>query len=151
MDFTISIPDELLPALAAEFSTVQGSTSAETAEEYFAASVVETVRQRAELYEVGPYFVGAVEPRFLADGRGNPAYTGPDAIPYVVVYPETTTVTTEVTDPDTGEVTQETNDVAWTNGDQWTDPVTDVVYEYSVDEDGNGSWGPPTPAEEEVV
>ena len=144
MDFTISIPDELLPALVAEFSTVQGSTSAETAEEYFAASVVETVRQRAELYEVGPYFVGAVEPRFLADGRGNPAYTGPDAIPYVVVYPANNGVTV---DPDTGEETV----VEWADGDQWTDPVTDVVYEYSVDEDGNGSWGPPTPAEEEVV
>jgi len=144
MDFTISIPDELLPALVAEFSTVQGSTSAETAEEYFADSVVETVRQRAELYEVGPYFVGAVEPRFLADGRGNPAYTGPDAIPYVVVYPANNGVTV---DPDTGEETV----VEWADGDQWTDPVTDVVYEYSVDEDGNGSWGPPTPAEEEVV
>ena len=144
MDFTISIPDELLPALVAEFSTVQGSTSAETAEEYFADSVVETVRQRAELYEVGPYFVGAVEPRFLADGRGNPAYTGPDAIPYVVVYPANNGVTV---DPDTGEETV----VEWADGDQWTDPVTDVVYEYSVDEEGNGSWGPPTPAEEEVV
>lgn len=144
MDFTISIPDELLPALAAEFSTVQGSTSAATAEEYFAASVIETVRQRAELYEVGPYFVGAVEPRFLADGRGNPAYTGPDAIPYVVVYPANNGVTV---DPDTGEETV----VEWADGDQWTDPVTGVVYEYSVDEDGNGSWGPPTPAEEEVV
>ena len=144
MDFTISIPDELLPALTAEFSTVQGSTSAETAEEYFADSVVETVRQRAELYEVGPYFVGAVEPRFLADGRGNPAYTGPDAIPYVVVYPANNGVTV---DPDTGEETV----VEWADGDQWTDPVTDVVYEYSVDEDGNGSWGPPTPADEEVV
>ena len=144
MDFTISIPDELLPALAAEFSIVQGSTSAATAEEYFAASVVETVRQRAELYEVGPYFVGAVEPRFLADGRGNPAYTGPDAIPYVVVYPANNGVTV---DPDTGEETV----VEWADGDQWTDPVTDVVYEYSVDEDGNGSWGPPTPADEEVV
>ena len=144
MDFTISIPDELLPALVAEFSTVQGSTSAETAEEYFADSVVETVRQRAELYEVGPYFIGAVEPRFLADGRGNPAYTGPDAIPYVVVYPANNGVTV---DPDTGEETV----VEWADGDQWTDPVTDVVYEYSVDEDGNGSWGPPTPADEEVV
>jgi len=130
--FTLDIPDELLPALAAEFSIVQGSTTATTAEEYFAASVVETVRQRAELYKVGPYFVGVVEPRFLVDGRGNPAYTGPDAIPYVVVYP---------TDND---------GVAWADGDQWTDPLTDVVYEYSVDEEGNGSWGPPTPAEEEV-
>ena len=149
--FTVNIPDELLPVLTAEFSTVKGSVAASTPEEYFAASVVETVRQRAESYQVGPYFKGTIHPRFLADGRGNPAYTGSDPIPYVVVYPETTTVTTEVTDPDTGEVTQETNDVAWADGDQWTDPVTDVVYEYSVDEEGNGSWGPPTPAEEEVV
>jgi hypothetical protein len=122
MDFTISIPYELLPALAAEFSIVQGSTSAATAQEYFAASVVETVRQRAELYQVGPYFVGAVEPRFLVDGRGNPAYTGPDAIPYVVVYP---------TDND---------GVDWVNGDQWTDPVTDIVYEFT-----DGVWAEPQP------
>lgn len=120
--FTLDIPDELLPALAAEFSLVQGSTTATTAEEYFAASVVETVRQRAELYKVGPYFVGAVEPRFLVDGRGNPAYTGSDAIPYVVVYP---------TDND---------GVDWVNGDQWTDPVTDIVYEFT-----DGVWAEPTP------
>lgn len=120
--FTLDIPDELLPALAAEFSLVQGSTTATTAEEYFAASVVETVRQRAELYKVGPYFVGAVEPRFLVDGRGNPAYTGPDAIPYVVVYPTA-------------------NDgVDWVNGDQWTDPVTDIVYEFT-----DGVWAEPQP------
>lgn len=80
--FQLTVPDELLPALAAEFAIVSsaGATEATTAEEYFAASVVETVRQRAEIYKVGPYFVGAVEPRFLADGSPNPAYTGPDAI-----------------------------------------------------------------------
>ena len=120
--FTLNIPDELLPALAAEFSIVQGSTTATTAEEYFAASVVETVRQRAELYKVGPYFVGAVEPRFLVDGRGNPAYTGSDAIPYVVVYPTAN------------------DSVDWVNGDQWTDPVTDIVYEFT-----DGVWAEPQP------
>jgi hypothetical protein len=52
--FQIDIPDELLPALAAEFVLVQGSTTATTPEEYFAGSVVETVRQRAEIYKVGP-------------------------------------------------------------------------------------------------
>lgn len=67
--FTIDIPDELLPALVAEFSLVQGSTGATTPEEYFSASVVETVRQRAELYKVGPYFVGPVNPQFRADGK----------------------------------------------------------------------------------
>ena len=66
--FTIDIPDELLPALVAEFSLVQGSTPATSPEDYFAASVVETVRQRAELYQVGPYYVGPVDPQFQADG-----------------------------------------------------------------------------------
>jgi hypothetical protein len=78
--FTLELPDELLPALVAEFSLVKDFTEAETPEEYFAASVVETVRQRAELYKVGPYFEGAVEPKFLADGMPNPAYQGADAI-----------------------------------------------------------------------
>jgi hypothetical protein len=67
--FQIEIPDELLPALEAEFSLVQGSTTATTAEEYFAGSVVETVRQRAELYKVGPYYVGPVDPQFRQDGK----------------------------------------------------------------------------------
>jgi hypothetical protein len=135
--FTINIPDELIPAIQAEYLAVStgGGTSASSAAEYFEASVIESVRQRADIYQVGNYHPGVVtvQPRFLADGRGNPAYTGADALPYVVVYP---------TDND---------GVAWANNDQWTDPVTDVVYEYSVDEEGNGSWGPPTPAEEEVV
>jgi hypothetical protein len=80
--FSLTIPDELLPALQAEFLIVSttGATSAESAEEYFAGSVVEIVRQRAEIYKVGPYFEGAVEPKFLADGMPNPAYQGADAI-----------------------------------------------------------------------
>lgn len=66
--FTIDVPDELLPALVAEFSLVQGSTTATTPEEYFAGSVIETIRQRAEIYQVGPYYRGAVNPQFNADG-----------------------------------------------------------------------------------
>lgn len=68
--FTVDIPDELLPALAAEYSIVAaaGSTTAASAEEYFAASVVETVRQRAEIYKVGPYYTGPTPPQFNADG-----------------------------------------------------------------------------------
>jgi len=89
MDFTITIPDELLPALAAEFSLVQGSTTATSPEEYFTASVVETVRQRAELYKVGPYYAGPVNPQFNADGK-----------PYGYVEPE----------PETEPETLETND-----------------------------------------
>jgi hypothetical protein len=81
-DFSLTIPDELLPALQAEFLIVStaGATEAASAEEYFAGSVLETVRQRAEIYKVGPYFEGAVEPKFLADGMPNPAYSGDDAI-----------------------------------------------------------------------
>lgn len=129
--YTINIPDELLPAIAAEFSTVQGSTIAKTAKEYFEASVIEIVRQRAEQYQVGPYFKGIVQPRFLADGRGNPEYKGADAIPYVVIYP---------TDNDGAE---------WIDGDQWTDTVTRVLYKYHVDEEGNGSWR--IPVAEEIL
>lgn len=68
--FTVDIPDELLPALAAEFSIVSsaGGTEATSAEEYFAASVVETIRQRAEIYKVGPYYVGPTPPQFNQDG-----------------------------------------------------------------------------------
>jgi hypothetical protein len=69
-DFSLTIPDELLPALTAEFLIVStgGGTEATSVEEYFAASVVETVRQRAEIYKVGPYYVGPVAPQFNADG-----------------------------------------------------------------------------------
>ena len=68
--FTLTIPDELLPVLAAEFHIVSagGGTEATTPEEYFAASVVETVRQRAEIHKVGPYYIGPVNPQFNADG-----------------------------------------------------------------------------------
>lgn len=68
--FTVDIPDELLPALVAEFSIVSGAgaTEAATPEEYFQASVVETIRQRAEAYSVGPYFSGPTPPQFNQDG-----------------------------------------------------------------------------------
>jgi hypothetical protein len=68
--FSLTIPDELLPALVVEFSIVSaaGGTDATTPEEYFQASIVETVRQRAEIYKVGPYYVGPVDPQYKADG-----------------------------------------------------------------------------------
>lgn len=66
--FTVEIPDQLLPALVVEFGLVQGSTDATTPEKYFEASIVETVRQRAELYKVGPYYTGPIPPQFNADG-----------------------------------------------------------------------------------
>jgi hypothetical protein len=66
--FTIEVPDELLAAVAVEFRLVQGSTDATTPEEYFLASIVETVRQRAEAYKVGPYYIGPILPAWNADG-----------------------------------------------------------------------------------
>jgi hypothetical protein len=68
--FSLIIPDELLPALVVEFSIVSaaGSTDATTPEEYFQASIVETVRQRADAYKVGPYYTGPIPPQFNADG-----------------------------------------------------------------------------------
>jgi hypothetical protein len=79
--FTIEIPDQLLPALVVEFGLVQGSTSATTPEEYFEASIVETVRQRAEIYKVGPYYTGPIPPKFNADGT---PYVPPAPEPPVV-------------------------------------------------------------------
>lgn len=87
MDFIITVPDDLLPALVAEFSLVQGSTTATSPEEYFAASVVETVRQRAEIYKVGPYFTGAVNPQFRQDGRPF-GYVEPDSVDSVTIEQE---------------------------------------------------------------
>jgi len=78
-DFSLTIPDELLPALTAEFLIVStgGGTEATSVEEYFAGSVVEIVRQRAEIYKVGPYYTGPIPPQFNADGT-----------PYVAPEPE---------------------------------------------------------------
>lgn len=67
--FTVEIPDELLPGLVAELSTLQNAPSPE---EYFAASAVELLRQRCETYKVGPYYVGPINPTF-----------GPDGLPFV--------------------------------------------------------------------
>jgi hypothetical protein len=84
--FTIDIPDELLPALVVEFGLVQGSTTATTPEEYFQGSIVETVRQRAEIYKVGPYYTGPIPPQFNQDGSPyvaptiNPAILEDDAV-----------------------------------------------------------------------
>lgn len=63
--FTVDIPEELLPGLIAELHTLPAGTSPE---QYFAASAVELLRQRCEVYKVGPYYVGPVLPKFCADG-----------------------------------------------------------------------------------
>jgi hypothetical protein len=81
--FTIDIPDELLPALVVEFNLVQSSVTATTPDEYFAASVVETVRQRADLYKVGPYYTGPILPQFNADGTPYPPVTEDELVPEI--------------------------------------------------------------------
>jgi hypothetical protein len=63
--FTVEIPDELLPGLVAELNTMPPGTDPE---EYFATSAVELLRQRCEIYKVGPYYEGAVNPVFNQDG-----------------------------------------------------------------------------------
>lgn len=75
--FTINIPDNLLPALQAEFTIVSAGagTTATTPEEYFELSAIELVRQRAESYKVGPYYSGPINPQFNQDGT---IYTPPE-------------------------------------------------------------------------
>lgn len=71
--FTVDIPDELLPGLVAKLSTI---SNAPTLDEYFAASAVELMRQCCKVYKVGPYYVGAILPQFNADGK---PYTSPES------------------------------------------------------------------------
>lgn len=71
--FTLDVPDELLPGLVAEISTLQDKV---TPEEYFQASAVELLRQRCAVYKVGPYYVGPTPPQFNQDGT---PYTPPQA------------------------------------------------------------------------
>jgi hypothetical protein len=80
--FSFELPDELIPALIAEYWIVSnaGATQAENPEDYFRESIVETVRQRAKIYKVGPYFEGIIQPKFLIDGMPNPEYNGSDNI-----------------------------------------------------------------------
>jgi hypothetical protein len=128
MNYTITIPDNLVPGIVATAS-VEGKTAEQVIGEY----AVAVANKACQDLKVGPYYVGPSVPRLIEDGRGNPAYTGPDAIPYVVVYPANNGVTV---DPDTNEETV----VEWADGDQWTDPVTSIVYEFT-----DGVWEEPTP------
>ena len=83
--FTLDVPDELLPGLVAEISTLQDKV---TPEEYFQASAVELLRQRCAVYKVGPYYVGPTPPQFNQDGTPYVAPTQADEVvtePAVVV------------------------------------------------------------------
>lgn len=70
--FTVEIPDELLPGLVAEYSLVSGQFP--SPEAYFIASAIEMVRQRCQIHSVGPFYVGSTPPKFNADGS---PYTAP--------------------------------------------------------------------------
>ena len=86
--FTLDVPDELLPGLVAEISTLQDKV---TPEEYFQASAVELLRQRCAVYKVGPYYVGLTPPQFNQDGTPYVAPAQAD---------ETAPVEEVVTEPD---------------------------------------------------
>lgn len=70
--FTLTIPDELLPAVVAEFNWMKLKASDQfpftTPEEYLQASVVEVLRQRCRDYKVGQFYVGVTPPLFNPDG-----------------------------------------------------------------------------------
>jgi hypothetical protein len=138
MDYTVTIPDNLVPGIVGTAS-VEGKSPEQVIADY----AVAVANKACQDLKVGPYYVGPSVPRLIEDGRGNPAYTGPDAIPYVVIYPPNNVTV----DPDTGEETV----VEWVDGDEWTDPVTEILYHYSVDEDGNAAWNIGPAPEEEVV
>lgn len=78
--FTVDLPNELLPGLVAELSTMP---DAPTPEEYFQSSAIELLRQRCEVYKVGPYYTGPTPPQFNADGT-------PYVAEEVEVWPEVT-------------------------------------------------------------
>jgi hypothetical protein len=113
MKIEINIPEELLPAIRAEFLLSMGTDSNISIENYFEKSIIEFIRNRAEIYKVGPYYSGTIQPRFLKDGRGNPQYKGDDPVTYYVEYP------------------QDNSGSPWKDGDLWTDENTNITYKYT--------------------
>lgn len=113
MKIEVTIPEELVPAIKAEYLIAMGTYSNISIHDYFERSIIEFIRQRAEIYKVGPYYDGPTQPRFLQDGRGNPLYTGENPAPYYVEYPS------------------DNYGRPWVNGDTWTDPYTNITYQYN--------------------
>lgn len=89
--FTLTIPDELLPGLAAEFHllTIAGNSDYATPEAYLQASAVELIRQRCQQYRVGPYWVPAAPPVFNADGTPYGVPPAPTELGQEWTHPET--------------------------------------------------------------
>lgn len=63
MDYTISIPDELVPGIVATAYAEQRQPS-----EVIATRAEAMARKACEDYKVGPYYVGPIPPDFNADG-----------------------------------------------------------------------------------
>lgn len=68
MDYTITIPDNILPGIIAS-AVIENKTPEQLVQEY--AVVVAT--KACQDLRVGPYYVGPVPPQFNADGT---PYTG---------------------------------------------------------------------------
>lgn len=76
MDFTISIPDELLPgivAIAYAESTEEAPVTPEDAVQRYATAAATKACQDMQ---VGPYYVGPTSPRYNQDGTPYEAPVG---------------------------------------------------------------------------
>lgn len=69
LSVVIEIPPELLPALRVELGIMQAAgASIASVEEYMQIAANELLRQRCEIYKVGPYYSGPSMPQYNADG-----------------------------------------------------------------------------------
>jgi len=64
MDYTITIPDYLVPGIEAT-AFVEGKTVEQVIGEYALA----VANKACQDLKVGPYYVGPVDPQFRADGK----------------------------------------------------------------------------------
>lgn len=63
MDYTINIPDDLIPGIIAA-AALEGRSPEQMVNEYAVAAATKICQD----LKVGPYFVGPITPRFNADG-----------------------------------------------------------------------------------
>lgn len=71
MNFTISVPDELIPGIVA-VAYAEGRQPADVAQSYAIAAATKACQDM----KVGPYYEGPIPPQFNADGT---PYTGGQA------------------------------------------------------------------------
>ena len=71
MDFTISVPDELIPGIVA-VAYAEGRQPDEVVQTYAVAAATKACQDM----KVGPYYEGPIPPQFNADGT---PYTGEQA------------------------------------------------------------------------